>query len=81
MSTDEDKKTMKPSEQRTQQRRRAKQQGRTRRAELLLKKQADEKERQDALEDRIAKLEQQSIDHGDVLEALLARVSRLENNG
>ena len=45
------------TEQRQVQRREEKQGGRTRRAELLMNKQVEEKARQDALEDRVKSLE------------------------
>ena len=48
---------LKPSEQRTAERRQEKQNGRARRAELLLERNAKEKTRQDALEDRQGKLD------------------------
>ena len=70
---------MKPSEQRTAQRRHQKQDGRSRRADLLLKKAEKEKGRQDALEDRQTKLERRVTELEGRLEAHEARLQSIEN--
>lgn len=76
--TDSDKQAMKPSEQRTAERRQQKQDGRARRAELLIERGAKEKTRQDALEDRQSKLDGRVGQLEARLEAHEKRIQQLE---
>lgn len=71
---------VKPSEQRTLQRRQAKQQGRTRRAELMLDKQAKEKARQDHLDDRQTQLEARVVELEGLVAGLNERVQKIEQD-
>jgi hypothetical protein len=70
--------TMKPSEQRTAERRQQKQEGRSRRAELLLERDTKEKSRQDALEDRQAKADGRLAQVEARLDAHETRIRQLE---
>jgi len=72
--------TAKPSEQRTLQRRQAKQQGRTRRAELMLDKQAKEKARQDHLDGRQTQLEARVVELEGLVAGLNERVQTIEQD-
>jgi hypothetical protein len=76
--SDNDNNAMKPSEQRTAERRQQKQEGRSRRADLLLDQQVKEKGRQDALEDRQQKIEKRLGDVEARLDAYEARLQPVE---
>jgi hypothetical protein len=69
---------LRPSEQRTAERREQKQGGRSRRAELLLERDVKEKSRQDALEDRQAKADGRLAQVEARLEAHETRIQQLE---
>jgi hypothetical protein len=76
--TDDHDKALKPSEQRTAERRQQKQEGRGRRAELLIERKAKEKVRQDALEDRQTKLDGRLAQLEQRLDAHERRLQQLE---
>lgn len=70
--------TEKPSELRTRQRRKEKQEGRTRRAEMLLQKEAKERDRHDRIEELQTKLEGRVSGLERRLDAHEARLQQLE---
>lgn len=78
--TDEDTNAMRPSEKRLAERRQQKQEGRARRADLLLKKQTEAKGRQDAIEGRQAQIEKRLAEVEKRLEAHDKRLQQLETS-
>ena len=68
----------KPSEKRAQQRRQEKQEGRGRRAQLLLEKQVKEQARQDQVEERVSHVETGLAELERRLDAHESRINQLE---